>query len=91
VVDADRSIHPSNVGLSGSLDELLGKTRVGSLDDPPSVALLEARAKEVNGMLERELAPAIWRATQAVDAELTRFCEGLYPSLSAYRRRRRSA
>ena len=34
VVDADRTIHPSNVGLSGALDHLRSETSVGSLDDP---------------------------------------------------------
>ena len=29
VVDADRAIHPSNVGLSGALEELLDETRCG--------------------------------------------------------------
>ena len=33
IVDSDRSIHPSNVGLSGSLEGLLGRTRLGTLED----------------------------------------------------------
>lgn len=88
VVDADRSIHPSNVGLSGSLSELLGKTRVGSLDDPPSPEALAAKALETNRLLEETLPDGVWAATQAVDAALTRLCEALWPDYLRSRERR---
>jgi hypothetical protein len=88
VVDADRTIHPSNVGLSGQLDGLRGRTQVGDLDDPPSPDALAARQAEVNGLLEATLPPKVWASTQAVDRELTRFCRGLYPDYLEYRRKR---
>jgi MoaA/NifB/PqqE/SkfB family radical SAM enzyme len=89
VVDADGTIHPSNVGLSGALEGLLGQTRCGSLDDPPSAEVLEAKAREVNGLLERSLPPRVWASTLAVDAELTRLCRSLYPHYARYRAARR--
>ncbi len=91
VVDADRSIHPCNVGLSGSLEETLGQTRVGDLDAPPSPAALAAAAAEIPALLEAQVPPAVWRATLAVDAELTRLCEGLLPSWLLHRSSRRAA
>jgi hypothetical protein len=91
IVDADRTIHPSNVGLSGSLDELLGVTRIGDLDNPPSNEELEAKAKEINGLLQTTLPPRVWESTQAVDAELTRLCRSLYPEYLRYRKARRIA
>jgi len=91
IVDADRSIHPSNVGLSGSLDELLGVTRCGDLDAPPDAATLEAKAREINGLLETSLPPRVWSSTLAVDAELTRLCRSLYPAWRRHRERRKDA
>lgn len=91
VVDADRSIHPSNVGLSGSLDETLGRTKVGDLDHPPSAAALAAAAARMPALLKEAVDPAVWDATLAVDAELTALCERLLPAWLATRRQRRSA
>jgi MoaA/NifB/PqqE/SkfB family radical SAM enzyme len=79
VVDADRTIHPSNVGLSGALEELLAETRCGDLDAPPTVEALDAKQREVNALLERTLPPRVWASTLAADAALTRFCESLWP------------
>jgi hypothetical protein len=90
IVDADRTIHPSNVGLSGSLDELLDVTRIGDLDNPPTNAELEAKAAAVNGLLEASLPPRVWSSTLAVDAELTRLCRSLYPPYRRYRALRKS-
>jgi MoaA/NifB/PqqE/SkfB family radical SAM enzyme len=90
IVDADRTIHPSNVGLSGSLDELLDQTRVGDLDNPPTNEELEAKAASINGLLERSLPPLVWESTLAVDAELTRLCRSLYPLYRRHRSRRGS-
>jgi hypothetical protein len=88
VVDADATIHPSNVGLSGQLDGLRGHTQVGTLSDPPSAAALAARASSVNDLLASTLPPKVWESTLAVDAALTRMCRSLYPSYLAYRARR---
>jgi hypothetical protein len=85
VVDADRSIHPSNVGLSGSLDDLRTRTQVGDLDHPPTPKELADRSVEVNGMLQEVLSESIWNATQAVDSELTRLCRSLYKDFARYR------
>jgi hypothetical protein len=85
VVDSDRTIHPSNVGLSGALDELRFRTQVGDLDSPPTPQELKERAAQVNGMLQEVLKPDIWAATLAVDSELTRMCRGLYGDFARYR------
>ena len=91
VVDADGSIHPTNLGLSGALEELLAETRAGTLDDPPSPEALAQKAEAVNELLARALPPRVWESTLAVDAELSRFCRGLYPAYLAERERRREA
>ncbi|MDG1479834.1 MAG: radical SAM protein [Myxococcota bacterium] len=91
VVDADRTIHPSNIGLSGTLDHLRSQTAIGTLDAPPSPAALADKAATVNGLLEANLSEKVWQSTLAVDAELTRLCRSLYPALRAYRRRRGAA
>lgn len=89
VVDSDRSIHPSNVGLSGALEGLLHETRIGTLDDPPSAAALAEKASEVNGLLEKALPAAVMDATRRADLELSRFCRGLYPSYLTHRAQKR--
>lgn len=91
VVDADATIHPSNVGLSGQLDGLRGKTQVGTLDDPPSIQLLASRSAQVNGMLAQTLPPHVWEATQTVDGLLTDLCRSLYPAYFAQRAARKVA
>lgn len=88
VVDADRTIHPSNVGLSGALEELLDATRCGTLDEPPTPEALDHKAREVNTLLETALPADVWRSTLAVDAALTRMVRTLYPAFVAYRKRR---
>lgn len=80
VVDADRSIHPSNIGLSGALDDTRGQTRCGDLDDPPTPDVLAAKAAEVNDLLRAHLRPEVWESTLAVDAALTRLCRRLLPA-----------
>ena len=87
VVDADRTIHPSNVGLSGALDHLRSETSVGSLDDPPSREALRERTQQVNQILEASLEPHVLSSTRDVDAKLSEFCRGLYPHWAAYKRR----
>jgi MoaA/NifB/PqqE/SkfB family radical SAM enzyme len=91
IVDADGTIHPSNVGLSGSLDELLDETRCGSLDAPPSPEALEAAEKRTNALLAERLPPRVWASTQAVDAALSDLCRKLYPHYVRYRARRQAA
>jgi len=88
VVDCDGSIHASNLGLSGAVEELLPQTRAGSLNNPPTLADLERHAARVNSLLEAALPEKIWTSTQVVDAELTRFCENLFAHYGDYRRRR---
>ncbi len=91
VVDADRTLHPSNVGLSAALDGLREQTRVGTLDDPPTREALKAAAARTNQLLQDALPERVWQSTQAVDAELTALCERLYPEFFAWRARRRGA
>jgi hypothetical protein len=91
VVDADRTIHPSNVGLSGALEELLDQTRVGTLDDPPAPEMLEERSRAVNDLIARTVPPRVWESTLAVDAMLTGFVRTLAPAYAEHRRRRRAA
>ena len=91
MVDADRTIHPSNVGLSGQLDGLRGATQVGDLDHPPTVEAVRSRAAEVEALLKNALPDKTWYSTLAVDAELTRLCQRLYPAFAAYKKRRSAA
>lgn len=91
VVDADRSIHANNAGLSGSLESMLEQTRVGDLDDPPTPEALADKSRQVNALLEAALSEHVWRSTLAVDAELSRLCKRLYPAFLRYRQRRRAA
>ncbi len=91
VVDADRSIHPSNVGLSAALDHLRAQTRVGSLDDPPSPEQLAEAAARVGPLLKSTLTPTVWASTQAVDRLLSRLVRRLYPRYFAYRAQRKAA
>lgn len=88
VIDADRSIHPSNVGLSGQLDGLRGRTMVGTLDEPPTPAALRARAEEVREMLAEVLPERVWESTLAADAALTGLVTELTPSWLEHRRAR---
>lgn len=88
VVDADGSIHPSNLGLSGKLDHLLEQTRAGTLDAPPTAEELAEKADEINPLLERELEPGVLDSTRAVDADLTALVRSLYPDFVAYKKRR---
>jgi sulfatase maturation enzyme AslB (radical SAM superfamily) len=91
VVDADRSIHPSNIGLSGALSEHAKLTRLGDLDSPPSWEAVARGERETRELLERVLPERVWQSTLAVDRELTRFCRGLYPAFLGYRKQRRAA
>lgn len=91
IVDADGSIHPSNIGLSGQLDALRERTRAGTLDEPPSPEALARKSVEVNGLLRAAVGEAIWAATEAVDAELSALCRRLYPAWAAWRRARAEA
>ena len=91
VVDADRSIHPSNIGLSGALDHLRDQTAVGTLDVPPTPDALRERTEEVNRILESSLAPEVLNSTRAVDEKLSDFCRKLYPHWAAYKRRMSAA
>lgn len=88
VVDSDRTIHPSNVGLSGALEELLAETRCGDLDAPPTVDALAQKQLEVNALLEKTLTPRVWSSTLAADAALTKFCRALMPRWIEARRAR---
>ena len=88
VVDSDGSIHPTNMGLSGNLDQTLHETKVGDLDHPPTADELEEGAKRVNQMLHEELPPHVMESTRRVDEELTRFCRGLYAPFAALKQRR---
>ena len=91
VVDSDRTIHPSNVGLSGALDHLRDQTSIGTLDAPPTPADIQAGAQRVNGLLENSLPKKVWQSTHAVDSALSNFCRQLYPHWARYKRRRDAA
>ncbi|NOY24622.1 MAG: radical SAM protein [Oligoflexia bacterium] len=91
VVDADRSIHPSNVGLSGQIDALLGKTQVGTLDQPPTKKALRDGAVAVRDRLEDALDPVLLRSTMAADAALTELVTALYPAWLASKHARQAA
>jgi sulfatase maturation enzyme AslB (radical SAM superfamily) len=91
VVDSDRSIHPSNIGLSGALSEHATATKLGDLDQPPSWDAVARGERDTRQLLERVLPEHVWSSTLAVDQELTRFCRGLYPAFLDYRKQRRAA
>jgi len=91
VVDSDGSVHTSNVVLSGKLEELGAKTRLGTLDSPPSVEQLDAGAERTWALLQEALPGRIIESTLAADAELSRFVRGLYPSWARWKRARESA
>ena len=88
IVDADGSIHPSNVGLSASLEELLSETRVGHLDAPPTPSELRRAEARTNALLQERLPARVWASTHAADRELSRLCRRLYPAFLADRARR---
>jgi pyruvate-formate lyase-activating enzyme len=90
VVDCDGAIHPANVGLVDGFDALRGRTKVGSLDDPPSPSAVAEAARAVPDLLASGLPPDLWAGTLAADAELTRLCRSLLPSWAAWRARGRS-
>jgi len=89
IVDADRTLHSSNVGLAASLDELRTHTQIGTLDAPPTAQDIAENAARTNDRLRESLGAKIWMATEAVDLELTRFCNSLYPAYIKQRRTRR--
>ena len=91
VVDSDGTIHPSNVGLSGQLDGLRGRTQVGTLDEPPNADALDEAGRRVGALIEDALPPRILESTRAVDAVLTALVRRLLPSWAAWRKRRRGA
>ena len=91
VVDSDRTLHPSNIGLSGALGDTRVDTKVGTLDLPPSPAELAAKTAEVNAILRSHLSDRVWDSTMAVDAALTRMCRGLYRDYVAHRTRKQAA
>ena len=91
VVDSDRTIHPSNIGLSGALDELREKTKVGDLDDPPTPERLTEGAKQVNALLKDSLNERTWESTLQVDHALSDFCKRLYPHWIRYKREQDAA
>lgn len=91
VVDADRTIHPSNIGLSGALGDTRIDTQVGTLDHPPTPAALAAKTAQVHPILRAALSDRVWESTMAVDAELTRMCRSLYRDYLAHRRRKHAA
>lgn len=88
VVDVDRAIHPSNLILAGAFDTFRDQTAVGTLDDPPTRAALDAGAARTPALLRAVLAPEVLTATAAVDEALTALCNRLYPALLARRRAR---
>ena len=89
IVDSDSTIHPSNIGLSGSFDHLHQETTVGTLSEPPTRAQIEHAAATVNALIQRTVSARIWNATLAADAELTKLCEHLMPHFLRYKHRRK--
>ena len=89
IVDCDKTIHPSNLGLSSSLQELLGKTAVGTIDNPPDLQTLEEKGLQINQMLQEFVSEKVWRSTLRADQELTTFCEMLFPHFLRYKKRKK--
>jgi hypothetical protein len=91
VVDSDRTIHSSNVGLSGALTDMRELTQLGDLDAPPTAEALALHARRTTDLLAERLPANVWQSTLAVDAELSRFCRALYPDYARHYRQRRAA
>ncbi len=91
VIDSDGSVHASNVVLSGKLEELGAKTRLGTLESPPSPEQLDAGAERTWALLQEALPARIIESTMAADAELSRFVRALYPSWAIWKRARGNA
>ncbi len=89
IVDADGTIHSSNVGMASPFEELLDLTRVGTLAEPPAAAVVDAQVEATRSAIADALPREIWDSTIAVDRELSRFCLGLYGDWAAYRRRQK--
>ena len=79
IVDSDRRIHPSNIGLSGQLDHILDKTAIGDLDIPPTIDTLEETATQIPSLISEHINDHILQSTKKADMELTRFCRTLWP------------
>ena len=90
VVDSDRTIHPSNIGLSGTLGDTRVDTCVGTLDTPPTPRALADKTAQVHPILRAALTDKVWDSTMAVDALLTRMCRSLYRDYLAHRARKRA-
>lgn len=90
VVDSDRSIHSSNVVLSGKLEELGGQTVLGTLDEPPEPSALDASAAAIWELLQAELPERIVESTRAADAALSELVQGLYPAWARWKKARRA-
>ena len=91
VVDSDRTIHPSNIGLSGALGDTRVDTQVGTLDAPPTRRALAEKTAQVHDILRPALSDKVWDSTMAVDARLTHMCRSLYRDYLAHRARKRAA
>ena len=91
VVASHRTIHPSNIGLSGTLGDTRVDTQVGTLDAPPTPRALAEKTAQIHPILRAALSEKVWDSTMAVDAELTRMCRGLYRDYLAHRDRKRAA
>ncbi|MBO85284.1 MAG: hypothetical protein CL927_07990, partial [Deltaproteobacteria bacterium] len=91
VVDSDRTIHPSNIGLSGTLNDTRRQTQVGTLDTPPTPRALADMTAQVGPILRAQLSDHVWDSTMAVDEALTRMCRGLYRDYLAHRARKRAS
>ena len=89
IVDSDGTVHPSNIGLSGSFDHLHQETTVGTLSDPPSRTQIETAAANVNALIQSTVPARIWKSTLAADAELTKLCEHLMPYFLRYKQSRK--
>ena len=89
IVDSDRSIHASNLGLSSKLDRLREKTKIGDLDDLPTMKQVQDKAEEINSILAMSLPQKVWVSTQDVDAALSKFCSNLWPHFLRYRKKKK--
>lgn len=91
VVDVDGSIHPSNLILAGTWEDLRGYTAVGSLDQPPRREALALAARQSGAQIRARLAPTVAESTDTVDALLTALCNRLYPAYFRFREHRKAA
>jgi hypothetical protein len=84
-LDADGSYYAGDIGLIDLPDGIRRGTRVGTLAEPPSAEDFGAAMARVEELIPSLFGESVWQSTLRADAELTSFCESLYPAFVDWR------